>query len=107
MSFNTLTALSPLDGRYAAKVDQLREQFSESGLIRRRLHVEIEWLKALAAEAHFAEIPAFSAQTIAALDQLVATFGPEQAAEVKEIESVTNHDVKALEYWIKKKLAGN
>ena len=107
MSFNTLTALSPLDGRYAAKVDPLREQFSESGLIRRRLHVEIEWLKALAAEAHFAEIPAFSAQTIAALDQLVATFGPGEAAEVKEIESVTNHDVKALEYWIKKKLAGN
>ena len=107
MSFNTLTALSPLDGRYAAKVDPLREQFSESGLIRRRLHVEIEWLKALAAEPHFAEIPAFSAETIAALDLLVATFGPEQAAEVKEIESVTNHDVKALEYWIKKKLANN
>ena len=107
MSFNTLTALSPLDGRYAAKVDPLREQFSESGLIRRRLHVEIEWLKALAAESHFAEIPAFSAETVAALDKLVATFGPEQAAEVKEIESVTNHDVKALEYWIKKKLANN
>ena len=61
MSFNTLTSLSPLDGRYAAKVDALRAQFSEFGLIRRRLQVEIEWLKALAAEAHFAEIPAFSA----------------------------------------------
>jgi len=107
MSFNSLTALSPLDGRYAAKVDPLREEFSESGLIRRRLQVEIEWLKALAAESHFTEIPAFSPLTIAALDQLLATFGPEQAAEVKEIESVTNHDVKALEYWIKKMLAGH
>ncbi|WP_153109316.1 adenylosuccinate lyase [Propionivibrio limicola] len=107
MSHSTLTALSPLDGRYAAKVDALRSQFSEFGLIRRRLQVEIEWLKALAAEPHFAEIPAFSPATVAELDQLVASFGPEQAAEVKEIEAVTNHDVKALEYWIKKKLANN
>lgn len=107
MSFNTLTSLSPLDGRYAAKVDALRDQFSEFGLIRRRLQVEIEWLKALAAEAHFAEIPAFSPATVAELDLLVSGFGPEQAGEVKEIEAVTNHDVKALEYWIKKKLADN
>jgi len=107
MSFNTLTSLSPLDGRYAAKVDALRAQFSEFGLIRRRLQVEIEWLKALAAEAHFSEIPAFSAATVAALDRVVADFSPEQAAEVKAIEAVTNHDVKALEYWIKKKLSDN
>ncbi len=107
MSFNTLTSLSPLDGRYAAKVDPLRDQFSEFGLICRRLQVELEWLKALAAEAHFAEIPAFSPATIAELDQLVAGFSTEQAAEVKDIEAVTNHDVKALEYWIKKKLANN
>ena len=110
MAFNTLTplvSLSPLDGRYAAKVDALRGQFSEFGLIRRRLQVEIEWLKALAAEPHFAEIPAFSTATIAALDQLVAEFSPEQAGEVKEIEAVTNHDVKALEYCIKNKLADN
>ena len=73
MSFNTLTALSPLDGRYAAKVDPLREQFSESGLIRRRLLVEIEWLKALAAEAHFAEIPAFSPATVAAPRVIAST----------------------------------
>ncbi|MFZ2854102.1 MAG: adenylosuccinate lyase [Rhodocyclaceae bacterium] len=103
----SLTALSPLDGRYAAKVDALRPQFSEYGLIRRRLQVEIEWLKALATEPHFAEIPAFSAATVAELDALVAGFGPQQAAEVKDIESVTNHDVKALEYWIKKQLANN
>jgi len=107
MSFTMLTALSPLDGRYAAKVDALRPQFSEYGLIRRRLQVEIEWLKALAAEPHFAEIPAFSPATVAALDALVAGFEPQHAAEVKEIEAVTNHDVKALEYWIKKKLADN
>ena len=90
-----------------SKVDALRPQFSEYGLIRRRLQVEIEWLKALAAEPHFAEIPAFSPATVAALDALVANFEPQHAAEVKEIESVTNHDVKALEYWIKKKLADN
>ncbi len=107
MSFNSLTSLSPLDGRYAAKVDALRAQFSEFGLIRRRLQVEIEWLKALAAEPHFAEIPAFSPATVTVLDQLVADFTTEHAAEVKEIESVTNHDVKALEYWIKKQLANN
>ena len=107
MSFNYLTSLSPLDGRYAAKVDALREQLSEFGLIRRRLQVEIEWLKALAAEPHFAEIPAFSPTTVAELDQLVSSFGPAQAAEVKAIEATTNHDVKALEYWIKDKLANN
>ena len=107
MSLTMLTALSPLDGRYAAKVDVLRAQFSEYGLIHRRLQVEIEWLKALAAEPHFAEIPAFSAATVAELDRLVSGFDPEQAAEVKDIEAVTNHDVKALEYWIKRKLADN
>ena len=107
MSFTLLTALSPLDGRYAAKLDALRPQFSEYGLIHRRLQVEIEWLKALAAEPRFSEIPAFSPATVAALDALVTGFRPEHAAEVKEIESVTNHDVKALEYWIKKKLADN
>ena len=107
MSYDALTALSPLDGRYAAKVDALRPQFSEYGLIRRRLQVEIEWLKALAAEPYFTEIPAFSSATVAALDALVTDFGVGQAAEVKEIEAVTNHDVKALEYWIKKKLADN
>ncbi len=107
MPFTTLTALSPLDGRYAVKVDALRPQFSEYGLIRRRLQVEIEWLKALAAEPHFADIPAFSSATVGELDALVAGFGPQQAAEVKDIEAVTNHDVKALEYWIKKRLANN
>lgn len=107
MSSHLLTALSPLDGRYADKVDALRSQFSEYGLIRRRLQVEIEWLKALAAEAHFSEIPAFSSATIAELNALVANFVPQQAAEVKAEEAVTNHDVKALEYWIKKQTKHN
>ena len=107
MNFNPLTALSPLDGRYAGKVDALREHFSEFGLIRARLKVEIEWLKALSAEPHFAEIAAFSPATVAELDALAAGFGPEQAAEVKAIEATTNHDVKALEYWIKEHTQGN
>jgi len=103
----SLTSLSPLDGRYAGRLDALRPQFSEYGLIRRRLQVELEWLKALAAEPHFAEIPAFSEGTLVELDSLLADFGPQQAGEVKEIEAVTNHDVKALEYWIRKRLANN
>jgi adenylosuccinate lyase len=107
MSLSALTSLSPLDGRYAGKLDALRPQFSECGLIRRRLQVEIEWIKALAAEPHFSEIPAFSPATLNELDALVDEFGPPQAAEVKDIEAVTNHDVKALEYWIKKRLANN
>ena len=102
-----LTALSPLDGRYAAKVDLLRPHFSEFGLIHARLRVEIEWLKALAADAHFTEIPAFSAATIAELDGLVNNFTAGDAAEVKGIEATTNHDVKALEYWIKDKTKAN
>jgi len=107
MTQTALTALSPLDGRYAGKVDALRAHFSEFGLIHRRLQVEIEWLKALAAEPHFSEIPAFSPATIAELDALVANFSPADAEAVKAEEAVTNHDVKALEYWIKKKLQGN
>ena len=107
MSLEPLTSLSPLDGRYANKVDALRQQFSEFGLIRRRLQVELAWLKALAAEPHFAEIPAFSPETVAVLDRLLADFTPQKAGEVKAIEAVTNHDVKALEYWIKEQLADN
>ncbi|MCP5249691.1 MAG: adenylosuccinate lyase [Candidatus Accumulibacter sp.] len=107
MSISPLVSLSPLDGRYAGKLDALRPHFSEYALIRRRLQVEIEWLKALAAESHFAEIPAFSQATLSECDALVGDFDPQQAAEVKAIEAVTNHDVKALEYWIRKRLADN
>jgi len=107
MPSSSLTSLSPLDGRYAGKLDALRPEFSEYGLIRRRLQIEIEWLKALAAEPHFAEIPTFSPATLAEVDALLAEFSPLHAAEVKAIEAVTNHDVKALEYWIRKRLAAN
>jgi adenylosuccinate lyase len=102
-----LTALSPLDGRYAAKLEGLRPHFSEYGLIRNRVRVEIEWLKALAAEPALAEAPAFSSATIAELDAVIANFSPEDAAAVKEIEATTNHDVKAMEYWLKKRFAAN
>ncbi|MCL2829537.1 MAG: adenylosuccinate lyase [Betaproteobacteria bacterium] len=104
-ALSALLALSPLDGRYAAKLDALRWQFSEYGLIRRRLQVEIAWLRALAAEAHFSEIPSFPEATVAALEALVRDFSPEQALEVKAIEARTNHDVKALEYWIREAFA--
>ncbi|MDS4015104.1 MAG: adenylosuccinate lyase [Candidatus Accumulibacter sp.] len=107
MTLTTLTSLSPLDGRYADKLDALRPLFSEYGLIRRRLQVEIGWLKALAREPHFVEIPDFSPATTAEMDALVEAFSPDDARQVKAIEDVTKHDVKALEYWIRQRLSGN
>ncbi|MCX8099355.1 MAG: adenylosuccinate lyase, partial [Casimicrobiaceae bacterium] len=100
-----LEALSPLDGRYAAKLGALREAFSEYALLRERVRVEIAWLKALADEPGIVELPPFSAEELARLDQLVACFTPASALEVKAIERETNHDVKAVEYWIKRQLA--
>ncbi|MBS3936423.1 MAG: adenylosuccinate lyase [Sulfuritalea sp.] len=102
-----LTALSPLDGRYAAKVDPLRAHFSEFGLIRNRVRVEIEWLKALAAHPDIREVPAFSPATRTELDLVVAGFAAADAVAVKTIEAVTNHDVKAVEYWLKERLGNN
>jgi len=102
-----LTALSPLDGRYALQADALRACFSEYALIRHRLKVEVEWLKALAAEPHFAEIPAFTQDEQNALDTLCEAFGEQEAAEVKAIEAKTNHDVKALENWLRERVKGN
>ncbi len=107
MTVSALTALSPLDGRYAGKVDSLRPWFSEYALIRQRVKVEIEWLKALAAEAHIKEVPSFSAATIKELDDLAANFSEADAQRVKDIEKTTNHDVKAVEYFLKEKLASN
>ena len=104
MSHSALLALSPLDGRYASKVDALRPIFSEYGLIRARIKVEIEWLLALAAEPGIVELPAFTAAASARLRALAENFSPEQAARVKEIERTTNHDVKAVEYFIKEQL---
>ena len=102
-----LTALSPLDGRYQSKVAPLRALFSEWALIRFRVKVEVEWLKALAAEPVLAEVPPFSAATLAALDALADNFSAADGAAVKAIEATTNHDVKAVEYFLKEKLAGN
>lgn len=102
-----LTALSPLDGRYHGKVDALRAYFSEFGLIRFRVLIEIEWLKALSAQADIAEIPPFSTSTVAQLDALNANFCEDDALSIKTIESTTNHDVKAVEYWLRDKLSGN
>ena len=102
-----LTALSPLDGRYHGKVDALRNYFSEFGLIRFRVLIEIEWLKALSAQADIPEIAPFSAATIAQLDALNKNFSEADAAAIKSIEATTNHDVKAVEYWLRDKLSGN
>jgi len=102
-----LTALSPLDGRYHGKVDALRGYFSEFGLIRFRVQIEIEWLKALSAQPDIPEIAPFSAATLAQLDALNANFSEADAAAIKAIEATTNHDVKAVEYWLRDKLSGN
>ena len=107
MAHSPLTALSPLDGRYSGKVEPLRQYFSELGLIRYRVKVEVEWLKALAAEPAIKEVPQFSAATIKALDTLASGFSEADGAAVKKIESRTNHDVKAIEYFLKDRLAGN
>jgi adenylosuccinate lyase len=107
MSLSALTALSPLDGRYAAKVEALRAHFSEFGLIRNRVTVEIEWLKALAAEPNITEVPAFSVETIAELDELVANFSEADAENIKAIERTTNHDVKAIEYFLREHFSSN
>ncbi len=107
MELSTLTALSPLDGRYGSKIAALRPIFSEFGLMKHRVLVEIEWLKALAAEPAIAEVSAFSAATIAELDAVAANFSEADAQAVKDIEAVTNHDVKAIEYFLKKRLANN
>ncbi len=107
MSLTTLNALSPLDGRYQTKLDSLRPYFSEYALIKHRAWVEVEWLKALAAEPSLKEIAAFSVDTIKELDLAIASFSEVDAMQVKAIEARTNHDVKALEYWLKEKFDGN
>ena len=107
MALTPLTALSPLDGRYGSKVEPLRRHFSELGLIGYRVRIEIEWLKALAAEPGIKEVAAFSAATIRELDAIVWKFSETDGAAVKAIEARTNHDVKAIEYFLKDKLEAN
>ena len=107
MSPTPLTALSPLDGRYHGKVDALRDIFSEFGLIRRRVQVEVAWLKALSECADIAEVPVFSSESTNLLDRIVSEFDEAQAEAVKAIEATTNHDVKSVEYFLKEALSGN
>ncbi|MBS0226515.1 MAG: adenylosuccinate lyase [Proteobacteria bacterium] len=104
MTHSTLTALSPLDGRYAGKVDALRPIFSEYGLIKARVKVEVEWLLALAADDKIIELKPFSADAQSRLRKFADTLSVADAARVKQIEATTNHDVKAVEYLIKELL---
>ena len=107
MSQFSLTAISPIDGRYASKVDALRPIFSEYGLIRFRVEVEVRWLQALAAEAKISEVPAFSDAANQLLNSIISDFSEADAQAVKDIEKTTNHDVKAVEYFLKDKIKDN
>lgn len=105
MELSSLTAVSPVDGRYGDKVSPLRAIFSEFGLLKFRVEVEVRWLQKLAATAEIREVPAFDADANAFLDKIVAEFSEEDAARIKTIERTTNHDVKAVEYFLKEKVA--
>lgn len=107
MQLNALTAISPVDGRYGSKTVDLRNYFSEFGLIKYRVMVEVRWLQQLAAINEIAEVPALSAQANLVLNDIVDNFSLSDAERVKEIERTTNHDVKAVEYLLKEKVAGN
>lgn len=107
MNLSSLTALSPVDGRYGNKTQALRPYFSEYGLIHHRVLVEIRWLQALAAHAQIIEVPPFSDEANKLLESLINDFSETDAARIKEIERTTNHDVKAVEYFIKEKVADN
>ena len=104
MDLSTLTAVSPIDGRYAGKTAVFRTVFSEYALIERRVHVEVRWLQLLANHPGIEEVKLDEA-AMGRLDQLLNNFGPEDAQRVKDIERTTNHDVKAVEYFIKEKTA--
>src|SRR3954468_11113930 len=102
-----LAALSPLDGRYARTVDPLRVYFSEQALIGYRIRIELEWLQALAGERAIRELKPFSPRTLGILRKLVKDFSERDAEHIKNIEAETNHDVKAMEYWLRSKLGKN
>jgi adenylosuccinate lyase len=107
MELDSLTAISPIDGRYGAQTSALRAIFSEFGLIKFRTQVEVEWLKRLASEIAIKEVPPLSADSIAQLNAIVSEMTTTDAARVKEIERTTNHDVKAIEYFLKEKITTN
>src|SRR5215470_674636 len=102
---SALTALSPLDGRYREKLTALAEHFSEYGLIRDRIRVELAWLQALSDEPRIGEVAPFAPATRTLLEEAISGFGPADAERVKTIERTTNHDVKAMEYWMKQRFA--
>ncbi|KJF81919.1 adenylosuccinate lyase [Photobacterium angustum] len=105
MELSALTAVSPVDGRYGSKTSALRSIFSEFGLLKYRTIVEIRWLQKLAATDAIVEVPAFSPEANAFLDRVAAEFSEEDALRIKTIERTTNHDVKAVEYFLKEKVA--
>ncbi len=106
MELSALTAVSPpVDGRYGSKTSALRSIFSEYGLLKYRTIVEIRWLQKLAATDAIVEVPAFSNEANAFLDRIAAEFSEEDARRIKTIERTTNHDVKAVEYFLKEKVA--
>ncbi|MGJ8693188.1 MAG: adenylosuccinate lyase [Thalassotalea sp.] len=107
MELSALSAISPVDGRYGSKTKALRPIFSEFGLIKYRVTVEVRWLQKLAATAEIAEVPAFSADATAVLDAIVTNFSEADAQKIKDIEATTNHDVKAVEYFLKEAIADN
>ena len=104
---NELTAISPVDGRYGSKTASLRNIFSEYGLIHHRVIIEVRWLQALAQNDAIEEVPAFSDEATALLDNIIDDFSLQDAERVKQIERTTNHDVKAVEYFLKEKIQGN
>ncbi|WP_018993899.1 adenylosuccinate lyase [Thioalkalivibrio sp. ALgr1] len=104
MSLSPLSAISPVDGRYARHTRDLAPYFSEQGLMQARVRVEIAWLKALAAEPAIPEVPSLTAEAEAFLDEIALEFDEVAGARVKEIEATTNHDVKAIEYYIKEQM---
>lgn len=107
MQLSALTAISPVDGRYGSKATDLRPIFSEYGLLKYRVTVEVRWLQALSNATDIKEVPAFSHAANKLLDDVVANFSEENAERIKEIERTTNHDVKAVEYFLKEQIADN
>jgi adenylosuccinate lyase len=107
MQLTELTAISPVDGRYGSKTTDYRAIFSEYGLIRHRVQVEVRWLQALANHPQILEVPALSEHAVNLLNDIIDKFSVEDAQRVKNIERTTNHDVKAVEYFLKEKIAGN
>ena len=107
MELSALTAVSPVDGRYAGKTAELRSIFSEFGLLKYRVQVEVRWLQSLSTNAQIAEVPVFTPDANQLLNDIVGNFSTADAQRIKDIEKTTNHDVKAVEYFIKEKVAAN